>query len=190
MDIFKQAKTELKSAERAISMMKTAKTFDEFEEAWKMYLNSIEKCWIKVERICQHKRNIFEPWQGKYKRLRKKDMLLRYLHHARNADQHTIEETVKHIPSRWEAKFPNGSGYIRSMKIVNGAITEYEGSPMLIESFPSRIELLRFKERGDWHNPPTQHLDKNLEHRDPISIAQKGFRFYGEFLVNAEDRFS
>ncbi len=36
MDTFRPAKSELKSAERAISLMKNATTFDEFEEAWKI----------------------------------------------------------------------------------------------------------------------------------------------------------
>ncbi len=38
MDIFRQAKAELNSAERAISLRKTAENFDEFEDAWKSFL--------------------------------------------------------------------------------------------------------------------------------------------------------
>jgi len=117
-------------------------------------------------------------------------MLLRYIHHARNADQHTIEETVKHIPGGFALRNIGGKGYTKSLKIVNGVITEYEGSSRILETFPSRIELLRFKENGDWHNPPTQHLDKNLEERDPISVAQTGLIFYEQFLKEAEEKFA
>ncbi len=190
MDTFRPAKSELKSAERAISSMKNATTFDEIEEAWKIYLGSIEKCWIKIERVCQPKRNTFEPWQGQYKKLRKKDMLLRYIHHARNADQHTIEETVKHIPGGYALRNIQNKNFTKSLKIENGVITEYIGSPRMLETFPSRIELLRFKENGNWYNPPTQHLDKNLEKRDPIYIAEKGLEFYNQFVNEAEEKFA
>ncbi|MGI8638871.1 MAG: hypothetical protein ACR2MG_02820 [Pyrinomonadaceae bacterium] len=190
MDIFRQAKAELNSAERAISTMKNAKTFDEFEDAWKSYLNNIEKCWVKVERACQHKRNVFQPWQGKYAVSRKKDMLLRYIKHARNVDQHTFEETVKHVPGGFALKHPGGSGFVKSFKMEKGVITEYIGSPLIVENYPSQIELLKIKDSGNWYNPPTQHLDENLEKRDPIYVAEKGLEFYNQFLKEAEEKFA
>lgn len=189
MDLFRQAKIEIQSAERAITKLKDAKTFDEFEDAWKNYLNNIEKCWKKVERICQPIKNKFQPWQGQFVRLRRKDMLLKYLLHARNADQHSIQEIIEHKQGGVAFKHPGGSGFVESMKIVNGVITEYIGSPLIVENYPSKIELLKFKNRSGWYNPPTQHLDQNLEKRDPISVAQKGLEFYKQFLEEAERKF-
>jgi len=190
MDIFRQARVEINSAERAILLMKNSKTFDKFEEAWKSFLNNIEKCRVKVERACQHKRNLFQPWQGKFITLRKKDPLLRYIKHARNVDQHTIEEIVKHTPGWSGLRHTGRSGYVKSLKIANNVITEYIGSPLVIENHPSRIDLLRVKDSGNWYNPPTSHLDKNLEQRDPISIAQTGLEFYRQFLKEAEEKFA
>ena len=81
----REAKFELRSAEKAMERMRSAPDFDGFKDAWLQYLAALRKVWIKTERGCQHVRKSFEPWQGKFKRQRKKDQLLRYLEHARNA---------------------------------------------------------------------------------------------------------
>jgi hypothetical protein len=64
------AKRELIVAQRAIERMREAKSVEDLEDEWKTYLSAIEKYWIKVERACQHVRNRFQPWQGKYVRLK------------------------------------------------------------------------------------------------------------------------
>ncbi|MFA6011587.1 MAG: hypothetical protein WC799_16485 [Desulfobacteraceae bacterium] len=89
------AKRELDAAERAIERMTQAMSIEELEDEWKAFLNTIEKCWIKTERVCQHVKNKFQPWQGNYTNERKNDPLLRYIKHARNSDQHTIQEVFE-----------------------------------------------------------------------------------------------
>lgn len=78
--------------------LKAAENFEVFEEEWRHFLNCIEKVWDKVERSCQHVKNSFQPWQGKYANLRRKDMLLRYLKQARDADNHSIQEVAEIKP--------------------------------------------------------------------------------------------
>jgi hypothetical protein len=68
----KAAKAELRSAMRSIDAMKSSLDFELFEEEWRDFLNCVEQLWNKVERSCQHKRNTFQPWQGKFTRLRKR----------------------------------------------------------------------------------------------------------------------
>jgi hypothetical protein len=96
----REAKFELRSAERALGRMRSASDFDSFEDTWRQYLMALRKVWIKTERGCQHVRKRFEPWQGKFKRQRKKAQLLRYLKHARNADEHTIQLILDDVPEQ------------------------------------------------------------------------------------------
>ncbi|WP_146009766.1 hypothetical protein [Janthinobacterium sp. ROICE36] len=112
-DPLKHPRAELAAASRAIVSMQNAKTMDEFESDWRGFLNCLEKIWQKVERSCQPMRNKFEPWQGTYHGLRKKDMLLRYLKQARDADNHSIQDVAKIQPGSRGYRFinPNG-GYI------------------------------------------------------------------------------
>jgi hypothetical protein len=171
--------------------MKAASNVEEFEDAWQDFLGSLEKSWIKVERSCQQFRNTFQPWQGKLARQRRKDPLLRYLKHARNADEHTIEEIIEHVPGHRTLNPAYGnSWYIEHLEIWGGDVVSYSGDkPMIVQDFPDRVELRRFKGSGTWYNPPTQHLGQPLEQRDPISFAELGLRFYANFIEQAEEKF-
>lgn len=190
MNKFVQVKKELNAAERALESMKKAKSFEDFEDAWKVYLSSIEKCWKKTERVCQSDRSKFQPWQGKYINLRKKDMLLKYIKHARNVDQHSIQEIVEHIPGKYSFSIQEDV-FIKSLKTDgDGRVSEYIGTaPPIITDTPPRIELLRIKNRGKWYNPLTQHLGDKLVSNDPITVSEKGLEFYKNFLDDAEKKF-
>jgi len=92
-------KRELQTAKRAIENMKNAHDFETLEDEWRIYLNAIEKFWVKSERVCSPEHAKFQPWQGFYTKQRKKDPLLKYLKHARNSDQHSIQESMNTKPA-------------------------------------------------------------------------------------------
>lgn len=181
---------ELAAAEKAIVGMRNAKSLDEFETEWRAYLNAIEKLWQKVERCCQHIRNAFEPWQGTYHRLRKKDMLLRYLKQARDADNHSIQDITKIQSGQWAYQFVNPSGgYIRSMEIRNGKVVRYEGDPMIVEEKPPHPVAVPVRNNGKWFKPPTSHLEKPVANHHPILLAELGLKFYSDYLNEVETKF-
>jgi hypothetical protein len=109
-DVLKHPRAELRAASRAIEDMRTASSMEEFEAEWRQFLACLEKVWTKVERSCQKVRYKFEPWQGTYHRLRKKDMLLRYLKQARDADNHSIQDFTKITPGSRNIRFEDSRG--------------------------------------------------------------------------------
>jgi len=184
------AKKELESARRALKLMKNTESFDIFDEEWRDFLNCLEKLWNKTERGCQHVKNKFQPWQGKYTALRRKDMLLRYLKQARDADNHSIQEVAEVKPGRRTMNFANpGGGYIKSMSIRNGQIEHYEGDPMIITDHPATIEAIKVKNSGKWYNPPNTHLNQPVISHHPIVIAELGLSFYECFIKETEVTF-
>lgn len=181
---------ELAAAEKAIKGMRNAKSSDDFETDWRSYLNSIEKLWQKVERCCQHVRGKFEPWQGIYKNLRKKDMLLRYLKQARDADNHSIQDVTKIQPGHRGYRFVNPTGgYIKHMQIRNGEVVHYEGDPMIMKETPPQVVAVAVKNNGEWFNPPTSHLGQRIDTHHPLVIAELGFKFYSQYLNEVEKKF-
>ena len=181
---------ELASAKRALGQMQAAPSFEIFEEEWRDFLNCLEKVWVKAERGCQQFRNKFEPWQGRYTAMRRKDMLLRYLKQARDADNHSIQEVAEIKPAHTTMNFANsGGGYIERMEIRNGKIVHYEGDPMIVESHPPTVEAVRVKNHGKWFNPPTQHLGDRVESTHPAHVGELGIAFYEVFLHEAEKTF-
>ena len=185
------AKKELESARRALDLMKSAKSFELFDEEWRDFLNCLEKLWNKTERGCQHVKNKFQPWQGKYTNLRRKDMLLRYLKHARDADNHSIQEVAEIKPGHRAMNFVNPrGGYIKKMEIRNGAIAHYEGDPMIVTEHPPTIEAVKVKNSGKWYNPPNSHLEEKVISNHPIILAELGLIFYENFLNETQATFS
>ena len=190
IDPLKQPKLELKAAAINIQEMKNSPSFDEFERHWKSFLGCLEKVWSKTERSCQEKRAQFQPWQGKFSQLRKKDMLLRYLKQARDADTHSVQELTEIYPGHTAYRSAkNSSHYIKKMVINNGVVTHYEGDPMIEETVLSHPRAVKVKNNGEWYNPPTVHLGKNIKNQHPVTSAEFGLIFYNDFLIQVEDKF-
>jgi hypothetical protein len=189
-DPLKPARMEMTAATKAIVAMKAAKSMDEFESEWRQYLNAIEKLWQKVERCCQHERAAFQPWQGSYQRLRKNDMLLRYLKQARDADNHSIQDVAEIQPRRRAYRFvsPQG-GFIKRLEFRNGEVAHYEGDPMTVEETLPHPVAVKVKNNGVWFNPPTSHLDQPVPNHHPVLLAELGIKFYGDYLREVERKF-
>ncbi|MEZ8955719.1 hypothetical protein [Vibrio cyclitrophicus] len=184
------AKAELRSADRSLHNMKTAKNFEIFEEEWRDFLNCIEKTWNKTERGCQSVRNKFAPWQGKFTKERKKDSLLKYVKQARDADNHSIQEVSEIKPGNTTMNFVNPKGgYIESMRIVNGNIVEFKGDPMIVRDNPPTIVALKVKNNGNWYNPPREHKGQQLKTQHPVEIAEIALSYYKNFVADAEEKF-
>jgi hypothetical protein len=186
-----RAKAEIRAARTALGRMGSARTFDEFEDGWRDYLGALEKAWLKAERECQSVRDQFEPWQQQFRAARKSDPLLRYLSHARNADTHTIQDTLSQsAPSIGLGPAYGHAWHINRLEIRNGRITHYSGDkPMKITFIPGRLELLPVVDRGVSYEPPNSHREKVLSKKDPISVGALGLAYYEEFIAEAERRF-
>jgi hypothetical protein len=187
------AYSELEFAGTAITHMKSAEDFREFEYHWKAFLTAIERVWIKAERACQPVLNSFARWQGSYTRLRRKDPLLRYLKHARDADTHTVAEIIQQHPGEISIHpDPTGrSASIRNLQVWpdgSWSAETFGGKPDVRVILP-HIKLVRFKEGNDWYNPPTMHLDKQIVDQAAIEIAVLGYDFYRSFLNALADKY-
>jgi hypothetical protein len=175
--------------------MRTATSFDDLESAWIDLLSRLEKVWEKLEQVCRPQNSKFPPWHGRQAAFRRKDMLLRYVHQARNADHHTLAESVGIQPGEYSFKVPAGKPgqvvHIKSLKTdSSGKVVHYEGNvaPEVVDR-PARVVLLPVKNRGQTYNPPTQHLGLMLKATDPVTVATLGLTFYEEMVKEAETAF-
>jgi hypothetical protein len=187
------AKRELAATKRVLEAMRAAQTLDDIEAAWRSFLQNANKVWTKLELVCKAP-SPAQAWLGGHLRTRKTDMLLRYLKHARNSDEHTLTEIVSKQPGSIGIRgAPGTSGvYIKSMTINSGpqgTHIDYEGSPIEIVQTVPHVKLERVFDRGSWYNPPTQHLGQRLSQADPVSIAVAGFEYLRVMIEEAEGRF-
>jgi hypothetical protein len=170
--------------------MSRAKSLEQFEAEWRTFLNCLEKAWVKTERACQPFATTFQPWQGLFHRMRKKDMLLRYLKQARDADNHSVQDIAEMAPGSVGYRFVNpAGGYVKEMRIVNGAVDYYEGDPMVAEVRPPHPVAVRVKNNGEWYSPPTSHLGQPVNTSHPADLARLGLAYYEDFVAQAERKF-
>ena len=94
---------------------------------------------------------------------------MRYLEHSRNADEHTIQLILEDIPKQ---------------SVTVGGDPVYVGNDVVI--IAPRIDLRSLKDRGEWSDPPIEHLGKALAERDPLKVAELGLAFYAGFVEQAE----
>jgi len=158
--------------------MATATSLEELREHWQTFLDRLEKVWVKAERECQPVRRAFEPWQGTYKRTRRRDPLLTYLHHARNADQHTIQPVVLLAQDVRLKLAPGATATIRFDEST-GTLT-VDGDVLSHAVEPRRYALVPITDAGVRYNPPIT---------DPIGAATSGLEFYTRFVGAAEKKF-
>jgi hypothetical protein len=93
-DAVAQAKLRLGKAEKALAAMKSATALDDMEEFWTDFLIATAAIYSKLEQGSKQNPKS-EGWYARKKSERRKDPLLRYLHYARNSNEHGIERVVR-----------------------------------------------------------------------------------------------
>lgn len=185
-------KKDLDIANKAIDCMKSTTDFSEFQESWENFLFRIERAWEFTERTLKSKKG-FQQWHKPYTDLRKKDPLLVFLRQARNAEMHSVSPTVTK-PLKMAVVDKSGRGFQLnsiSSRLENGTLTIDLDSPDIFLDLDTRIvptdpEVVRFKNRGKWYNPPWQHLRERIRDLHPVALAELGLVFYRTYVSEAE----
>lgn len=181
---------ELDKAASSIGEMSSAKTLDEFEEAWKSYLSRLERCFNKAQAHFKKSPN-WDSWWGKYKRLRSDDELLSYLINARGAEEHSVEQIVeKHLGSVVINAADGDSLFIKEMNIDGfGRLSINSPQDLSVVFSPAKMALLPIKNRGRDYPVPKLHLGRSIDPADVCGISKLAHDFYAEFLIAAEGYF-
>ncbi|MFB4719068.1 hypothetical protein [Enterobacter chuandaensis] len=185
------AKKELNRAKRCVERMKTAKTYDEYDEAWSDFLSCIENVFNRIK-IAAEKHIKYPSFSSKPNHLRATDSLLIYLKQARNSAHHGIADTSKYVSGGIGINPMEKDGMVRIKSLTideNGNIAFFSETPVAINIIPGRVEAIPCRNRGITYNPPNSHLGKELITKSPVDIAELGIKFYESYLEDAEDVF-
>ena len=137
--------------------------FTEYERCWRDFLGRIERFWMKTEAATQH----LPGWQAlksDVEQHRKNDPVLLYLKHARNADEHSVQD----LAHEWDAK-------LVAFQIENRIHASWQ---------PWDRPLLPVNNRGVVYQPPRMHLGQTIEpllgqgKPEPIVVAELAMVFY------------
>jgi hypothetical protein len=89
----RQSFARLEKARTALKHLEAAKSFDERESAWSDLLIAGNGIYSKLEQGSKVSGKA-TGWFGRAKKARKEDPLLSYMHHARNSEEHGIEDVT------------------------------------------------------------------------------------------------
>lgn len=182
-----QAGNRIDKAKRSIAEFKSAKRFDIAASAWSDFLIAASGVYSKLEQGAKGAGKS-EAWFGRKKHERKNDQLLRYLHHARNADEHGIEPTTANRRS-FEVR---GGGSYRFDGTFGShtdmTITHQDGPPPIIE-FGTKIVLAPVTDTrfGDRFEPPTEHLGAPIPEPDPEIVAALALSYLEGLISEAAE---
>ena len=186
-DAIEQAKSRLHKAEKALAELKAAEYFDDAESAWSDFLLASSGIYSKLEQGAKGYPKS-EPWFGTEKRLRKIDPLLRYIHFARNADEHGIEFVTDRSLDNLNLKFNER----HSMKARRLDLDTHEpvGDPIEVVVAGPTIKLVRVYDRrfGDFADPPETHLGSVVPFGSsfPDKLGEAAIKYLRSMIERAE----
>jgi hypothetical protein len=185
-----QAKERLDYARGAVESLSKAKNAKEVGRAWQEYLSNIDAIYEKLRNGAKYN-GVSEGWYGRVKHARKTDELLRYLHHARNADLHGLDPSVQRnfnapiietIKNAAEVDKSKGEYLLR----IN---TGHPNQPWLIKAkFPSSIRLIPVVDDRDKSvfPVPQSHMGKRLPSMKIPEVAALALKFFERIIAEAE----
>jgi hypothetical protein len=185
------ANKEVAVASRAVVAMHSATNLVQFEDEWKHFLDALEKSWTKLEVALAHAPKSVRAWLSSYVNFRRTDSLVVYLHHARNADQHTLLEIVEKRPAELGIRRAPGAktSYINTMIIDGeGKLAHFDAVGMQAIVTPPAIALLPVIDRGREFAVPHEHYGMPLTTVAPNCVAVLGLRFYEVAISEASER--
>jgi hypothetical protein len=136
-----------------------------FASAWSDFLLASNNVFSKLKEGSKGY-NESERWFAQKISERKVDPLLRYLHHARNSDEHGLELTTS-MQRRFETKSNDIFG--RSSIVVAGENPQVTSSTHKVEPVgAAKAILISVLDRGVRYDPPETHLGEEIVCGDPI----------------------
>jgi hypothetical protein len=188
---------QLGRARDSLCRLEPAVELAEAEEAWSDFIGAASRIYSKLEQGSKGSGKA-KAWFGRIKHERKTDPLLSYIHHARNSDEHAIEDITAKLPrgaATFSIREPYDASKLDGKQITIGAdsagrvvVTDFDPELFEVISYPkgtlllSRITDARY---GDAFDPPKHHLGKALDDLSPFGVAKLVITYLEQLVEGA-----
>ncbi|MBS0126894.1 hypothetical protein [Thetidibacter halocola] len=179
-----QSLVALGRADNALTQMRFAEHNRAFVEAWDDFLQQVSRINEKLKAGSRDDPQS-KKWYEKLAKTRQEDKLLQYLHQARNAEHHGLENSIDEGFGIWAYGKGEFSGFVDG----NGKFHVTEFKP---ETPGAEIEvkysqnLKKVVNRGVSYELPASHLGKPLDDVSPIALAELAIVYYRGVLHEAK----
>jgi hypothetical protein len=166
-----------------VSIIRTSPDFASVEKAWSTFLVTNGRVFTKLEQGSKSSSKSVAWWREKLCQ-RRRDALLCYLWHARNADEHTIEE----ITERQDTKKTIVQPKSRIVTLMEQGLI---GSPIApleaIETTLVNVRLRDVMDRGMLYVTPGEHLGIPILDASPANVASLALAYLDLMLKEANE---
>lgn len=191
---YDKIRSKLRRAEKAIQDLEESKSFIQDADAWNQFLIAANGIFDVMDAGLKG-HNKGEPWFGDKKHKRKLDPLLQYLHLARNAEEHGLEEVITEEPSGW---------WVTGDVVLNGVIGGPSGTNLKVTQIPggdpigfgskrAHAKVVPVRSFGIEYAVPTSHLGITIEVEHelifgvtPLALARVAYPYLRVLVVDAE----
>tara|TARA_R110002074_G_scaffold377728_1_gene555313 strand:+ start:1024 stop:1614 length:591 start_codon:yes stop_codon:yes gene_type:complete len=186
-----KSKERLRKARQAIDALPTCTSAEAFNDTWFDFLVASNGIYIQL-RLATKENAKSRQWFGGKTQERKSDPLLQYLHQARNADEHGIEQTIRINPGslRIGAATPGALGEVTISGNLSKefTITNTSNMPITITTTAPTCHLVSvFDDRsGKTYDPPTAHLGTPIADQSPVGVATLALTYLSNLLDEAD----
>jgi hypothetical protein len=183
-----KARSRLRSAAEAVHAMESdAPDLPRFEAEWWKFLVASSSIYATLEQGSKsNSRSV--AWFGHRKHERRTDPLLRYIHHARNTEEHSLTGSTDR--SRMRIKAMN-----KHIKIIDRGpnnpplLTGTTGpEPGRFKVLPPGVWLLPVTDDRyhDTFHPPKEHLGKPITYPNPVTVAKLAIAYIQGMIDEAD----
>ncbi len=166
-----QAFRKYQRAEVALEEMKAATEPSSLEMSWIDFLMASSAVYTKLEQGAKVGGSKSLSWFAARKGIRKTDPLLKYLHQARNAEEHGI----RRITGRASSKITIAPGVLVKVESdgENWIIKSGLEGVTIADNVVTLIPVYDGRSRS-WYHPPSSHLGDSLPDKLPLTVALRG----------------
>ena len=165
---------ELERAARQVELLRTGRELTELTDAWKAFLDAFVQTGNKLlggSQVVTANEAAAKSWSGVFEARLRSSVLLSYLYHARNANNHGVaailstEEGKLHLCS-------NGAIHISNIIATKGELAiKFAGTPPTIAIAPNRVVAVHVTDNGVVFHPPEEEIGL-------LQLAQGGLMFW------------
>lgn len=172
---FESATGKVSVALEKAAAMKLATEASALARLWEEFLTVQQQVFLRLKKAFEH---------GASKQLsdaivndQRSDDMLKYVLHARNADEHGVDAVSETVQPRLSIN-PKAGGELRVNHLVLDSRRSFPVVTMdketaenvVIAFHPAEVYLIRVRDRGVYYDPPTKHLGRSIT-PTPIVVA-------------------
>jgi hypothetical protein len=163
------ARTEYTRAADSLAVVATTNDFPTLEKHWASFLVSAGRVFTKLEQGAKVSSKS-KAWWGNNLHQRRTDPLLRYLWHARNADEHTLQRINQLQAAQAQGIEPTKEDIDQLERAMKNETRPWAPLGVVLWT-PEHVLLLPVLDRGVRYDPPKEHLGKPIDNGSPAHIG-------------------